>query len=217
MLNPTMILAYQAIIVLTLTLWGGVVRCDEFSLGASFGIDSPAVSSSTKWEWSPSIAYEKETEFGLFFAQGGEAGLALPMPYWDKAYFTVGPVLLSEEQGSSRIGSSLRIGYLFTESLSASLAWQKDWSNAVGSQWLIDGSYQLNDEWSINGWSRYADKHNQALRDVSGTWRDVGISVEWETPFLSDWVSSVEVGVNHQVDRNFTEPVLTWSVRYLFW
>lgn len=217
MLNKAMILGCQFLIVITLTLWVSVVRCDEFSLGASFGIDSPAVSSSTQWQWLPSVVYEKETEFGLFFAQGGEAGLALPMPYWENAYFTFGSVLLSEEDSSSRIGSSVRIGYLFSESLSASLAWQKDWSEHVGSQWLLDGSYQVNDQWSINAWSRYADKDNQKLRDVSGSWRDVGISIEWETALSAHWLSSLEIGVNHQVDKHFTEPVLMLSVHYQFW
>ncbi|MCP3288786.1 hypothetical protein, partial [Aeromonas hydrophila] len=122
---------------------------NQWQLGGQWQLGSNQAGVSADASMQFWLAYERETQVGLLFADGQSAGLALPL--YKKSFFAVG-VAPMQVVDRNRFSAFWRLGWQLDDDHQLTLGQLYDVSGRYGQLWYMEHSLPLPAEISLNLW-----------------------------------------------------------------
>lgn len=159
------------------------------------------------------LAYERETQVGLLFADGQSAGLALPL--YKKSFFAVG-VAPMQVVDRTRFSALWRLGWQLDEDHQLTLGQLYDVTGRYGQIWYMEHSLPLPAALSLNLWLTRGSQAHMAAYDADAGWRDWGLTLERSWAW-QQWRLGTELGAKQwMIKEHDWQPVVYLTLSYRF-
>ena len=159
------------------------------------------------------LAYERETQVGLLFADGQSAGLALPL--YKKSFFAVG-VAPMQVVDRNRFSAFWRLGWQLDDDHQLTLGQLYDVSGRYGQLWYMEHSLPLPAEISLNLWLTRGSQAHMAAYGADEGLRDWGVTLErsWR---WQQWRLGTEFGAKQWLIKEHDwQPMINLTLSYHF-